>query len=148
MGIRKLAHYSIRTRNLDASRRFYTELLGFRVGFRPPFGFPGLWLYLGDDESEHGVVHIIGVGGPKGNAVDAYLAERGEGPGGGALDHIAFLAEDWPKLRSRCERMGVAYVERTVPLLGLHQVFISDPSGVIVELNYPAREGGGVAEAA
>ena len=60
MEISKLAHYSIRTTDLEASRRFYTEIMQFRVGFRPPFGFPGLWLYFDDDESEFGVVHIIG----------------------------------------------------------------------------------------
>jgi hypothetical protein len=31
-------------------------------------------------------------------------------------------------------------VERTVPSLGLRQVFLTDPSGVTIELNYPAAE--------
>jgi len=30
--------------------------------------------------------------------------------------------------------------ERTVPSLGLHQVFFEDPSSVTIELNYPAAE--------
>lgn len=34
-------------------------------------------------------------------------------------------------------------LDRSVPDLGLHQVFLLDPSGVTLELNYPAVEGSG-----
>jgi hypothetical protein len=27
-----------------------------------------------------------------------------------------------------------------VPLLGLHQIFVDDPSAVVIELNFPASE--------
>ena len=140
MTIARLAHYSIRSNDLAASRRFYTEVMGLRVGFRPPFDFPGIWLYLGDDESEFGVVHIIGADPNDSSGLSAYLGDRGAkgGTETGAVDHIAFLAEDWPTMRQRCLAADVDFVERTVPLLGLRQVFIVDPSGVTIELNYPA----------
>jgi catechol 2,3-dioxygenase-like lactoylglutathione lyase family enzyme len=142
MGLAKLGHYSIRTTDLEASRRFYTEVLGLRVGFRPPFAFPGLWLYLGEDESDFGVVHLIGVepGAPEG--LSSYLGERASeaAAGTGALDHIAFLATGWPDLKPRLAAWGQEIVERTVPSLGLRQVFLTDPSGVTIELNYPATE--------
>lgn len=134
----KLGHYSIRTPDLEASRHFYTEVLGLRVGYRPPFDFPGIWLYRDGDESEFGVVHIIG----EGAETDAYLGERKASDGGGGhFDHIAFLATGWPELRRRCREHGVPYVERTVPSLRLHQVFLIDPSGITIEMNYPAEEG-------
>ena len=140
MTIARLAHYSIRSNDLEASRRFYTEVMGFRVGFRPPFDFPGIWLYPDEDESEFGVVHVIGVDPDDTSGLSAYLGDRGTngGTGTGAVDHIAFLAEDWPTMRERCLAAGVDLVERTVPLLGLRQVFIVDPSGVTIELNYTA----------
>jgi catechol 2,3-dioxygenase-like lactoylglutathione lyase family enzyme len=137
MGVARLAHYSIRAADLDASERFYTEALGFRAGFRPPFGFPGRWLYQDTDETDYGVVHLIGAG------ADDYLGRRngmGGNAGTGALDHIAFLATDWPAMRARLRRLGIPYRERSVPLLGLHQVFLEDPSGIVIELNYPAAE--------
>jgi catechol 2,3-dioxygenase-like lactoylglutathione lyase family enzyme len=141
MGLATLAHYSVRTTDLAASVRFYTEALGLREGFRPPFDFPGAWLYLGDDQSEYGVVHLIGSAGA---GLDAYLGQRDEASlrGAGALDHIAFLATDVISFRQRLDRLGVQRHERTVPTLGLHQVFISDPSGVTIELNFPAGEAG------
>ena len=40
----------------------------------------------------------------------------------------------------RCRRSDVSFFERTVPTLGLHQVFIKDPNGVTIELNFPASE--------
>ncbi|MBI1196558.1 MAG: glyoxalase [Phenylobacterium sp.] len=136
MSLSRLAHVSIRARDLAASRRFYAEVLGLRDGSRPPFPFPGAWLYLGDDEADFGVVHLIGDDGTD-EALSAYLGDRGGGTGG-AVDHVAFLADDWPRLRARLTRLGVDFVERTVPALGLRQVFVTDPSGVVVELNYGA----------
>lgn len=141
MALAKLAHYAVRTDDLEASRRFYVEVLGLRVGYRPPFGFPGLWLYLGDDETGFGVVHLIGAD-PSG-ALDAYLGEGGTGAG--RIDHIAFIADDWPVMRDRCEGLGLDYAQRTVPALGLRQVFVRDPSGVTIELNFPAAEAPGAA---
>jgi len=40
----------------------------------------------------------------------------------------------------RCHNGNVSFFERTVPTLGLHQVFIKDPNGVTIELNFPASE--------
>ena len=51
MPLSKISHYSIRTLDLEATRKFYTEALGFTVGPRPPFNFPGLWLYNGSHDS-------------------------------------------------------------------------------------------------
>ncbi|MFZ2468680.1 MAG: VOC family protein [Parvibaculum sedimenti] len=140
MSIRKLAHYSIRTQDLAASEKFYTEVMGFRVGYRPGFPFPGLWLYEDADESDYGIVHIIGVDPEEASGLVDYLGDRAGGDGTGALDHIAFLARHWREMRGRLHRMAVPYVERTVPTLGLLQVFLRDPSGVTIELNYPASE--------
>ena len=60
--------------------------------------------------------------------------------GTGTVDHMAFAATGLADIRRRLERNGVAYRERSVPGLGLHQVFFEDPSGVTIELNLPADE--------
>jgi catechol 2,3-dioxygenase-like lactoylglutathione lyase family enzyme len=143
MPIGKLDHYSIRTLDIEASRRFYTEVMGFEVGFRPPFDFPGLWLYNGARHPEsYGVVHIIGVDLANPEGLKQYLGDRDLSTlnGTGTVDHMAFAATGLAEMRARLERNAIAYKERTVPDLGLHQVFIEDPSQVTIELNFPARE--------
>jgi catechol 2,3-dioxygenase-like lactoylglutathione lyase family enzyme len=142
MGIQKLGHYSIRTGDLEASRRFYTEVLGLREGFRPPFRFPGIWLYRGGDEADFGVVHIIGIDRDDPQGLKDYLGDKEEAAlsGTGAVDHVAFLATGLGDMRARLAARGDPYTERTVPSLGLYQLFVQDPSGVTVELNYPNDE--------
>ena len=138
MAIVKPSHYSIRTGDLDQSQRFYTDVLQLRVGFRPPFNFPGVWLYPDQDESEFGVVHLIGVEPRSREGLRDYLGARPveDLRGSGAVDHIAFLATDWPRMRQRFDALGVSYHGQPVPSLGLLQVFLVDPSGVTIELNY------------
>jgi len=143
MPIGKLDHYSIRTLDIAASRRFYTEVMGFEEGFRPPFDFPGLWLY---NETKHpdsfGVVHIIGIDPNNPEGLKAYLGDRDLASlkGTGTVDHMAFAATGLPEMRERLRRHNVAFRERTIPSLGIHQVFFEDPSDVTIELNYPAAE--------
>ena len=143
MSIGKLDHYSIRTLNLSASENFYTRIMGFTIGFRPPFKFPGLWLYNGGSYPDtFGVVHIIGIDPNDPDGLKEYLGDRDMSTlkGTGTLDHMAFRATGLAQMRARLQENKVAYRERTVPSLGLHQVFFEDPSDVTIELNYPAAE--------
>ncbi|MGF6782166.1 VOC family protein [Paraburkholderia sp. GAS334] len=141
MPISKLAHYSIRTNDLQKSCEFYERILGFKQGYRPPFDFPGAWLYRGGDESDFGTVHIIGIDPDNPAGLLAYLGDK-EVPstGTGTVDHIAFLATGVADMWETLGAEGIEWRDRTVPSLGLHQVFMEDPSGVTIELNYPASE--------
>ncbi|MCP4328382.1 MAG: glyoxalase [Alphaproteobacteria bacterium] len=118
--IEKLEHVTVRVRDLDASRRFYTEVIGLRDGDRPPFPFPGAWLYAGDVA----IVHLVG-------------GEAYEAGSTGAFDHFALVADDADTMIARCDAGGIAYEERVVPDLELRQLFIRDPDGVLVELSFP-----------
>lgn len=144
MPLNKLSHYSIRTLDLDATRKFYTEVLGFTVGPRPSFNFPGLWLYNGSHNSyDNAMVHIIGIDPDDPQGLKDYLGDRDLDSlkgGTGAFDHIAFAATDVRSMVTHLKNGKVPFRERTVPDLNLHQVFLDDPSGVVIELNYPADE--------
>jgi len=138
-----LNHFSIRTLDLAACQRFYCDVLGLVVGPRPAFPFPGLWLYAGDTTQwSNAVVHIIGIDRSDPAGLKAYLGDRDESSlhGTGAVDHVAFFATGLAETLARLQRLGVPARERTVPSIGLHQVFVDDPNGVVVELNFPAHE--------
>ena len=38
------------------------------------------------------------------------------------------------------EQLGISCRQRLVPGLSLYQLFLDDPDGVVIELNYPAHE--------
>jgi len=150
MDIKRIDHYSIRTLDVEASRKFYTEVIGLKVGPRPPFNFPGLWLYrdeppvdLDHAAGNYGIVHVMGVdlANPTG-LIDTlgYVDPDTLHGSTGALDHIALAVTGCEEMIERCRRGNVGFFERTVPTLNLHQVFIKDPNGVTIELNFPASE--------
>jgi len=138
-----LNHYSIRTLNLAACEAFYVGLLGLQVGPRPEFPFPGLWLYAGDSNVwANACVHIIGIDANDPERLKQYLGDVDVARlhGSAAIDHVAFFATGLAGMRETLHQQGVQARERTVPGLGLYQVFVNDPNGVVVELNYPAAE--------
>jgi catechol 2,3-dioxygenase-like lactoylglutathione lyase family enzyme len=137
-------HFSIRSFDLAACERFYCDLLGLRVGPRPPFEFPGLWLYGGElDNYANAVVHIIGFDAKDPDSLTRYLGKRDDTAmknGTGVLDHVAFFATGLAETLTRLKDKGAKCRERTMPALGLYQVFVDDPNGVTVELNFPEAE--------
>ena len=54
MSVGVLDHYNVSTRKLKETVQFYEDVLGFTNGPRPPFNFPGAWLYSGG----HPVLHL------------------------------------------------------------------------------------------
>lgn len=139
MALSSLDHCSIRTAKLAETRDFYVDVLGLEDGDRPDFPFPGNWLYV----EGAAVVHLVGIDPDDPSGLEEYL-----GPvdldlldGSGAVDHIAFRAKDAPALMARLRDQGVAFRERQVPSMNLFQLFLEDPNGITVELNYFGEDG-------
>lgn len=127
MRIQRLDHVNIRTHRLEETKDFYVSVLGLRVGERPPFSFPGYWLY----DERVPVIHLTGLGAP-----DEHTA-TGTGP----IDHVSFAATGLHAMRERIRANDLAAVERVVPRSGNRQIFITDPNGVLFELTFAAAEG-------
>ena len=138
-----LNHFSIRTTDLDATRAFYETVLGLSVGPRPPFPFPGLGMYNGDPSIvANAMVHVIGIEKNDPEGLKQYLGDRDVASlqGTGAVDHIALMTTGLEAMLAHLRQLGVPCRERTVPAIGLHQLFLDDPAGLVIELNYPAEE--------
>jgi hypothetical protein len=100
-------------------------------------------MYRGDHgDIANAVVHIIGMDPADPVGLKRYLGDRDPSSlrGSGAVDHVAFFATGLVAMRAHLRQLGVSARERTVPNIGLHQLFLDDPNGVVVELNYPAAE--------
>jgi catechol 2,3-dioxygenase-like lactoylglutathione lyase family enzyme len=137
MAISRLDHYSIRTAKLDETRRFYTEIVGLEDGYRPDFPFPGAWLY----SAERAVVHVVAYDPNDPKGLLDYLGDKPlDSDGTGTIDHVAFVATDLPGMCEKLKRLGVPYRERGLPSFNLHQLFLEDPNGVTIELNFPTRD--------
>ena len=65
---------------------------------------------------------------------------RRAGRGTGALDHIAFRCNDFEAFRIKLDKMEVPYKHRVVPDFDLQQLFVDDPDGVTIELNFFTEE--------
>src|SRR5580704_17705033 len=120
MTLRRLDHVTVNCADLDASRAFYSQALGLTEGARPNFGFPGAWFYL----EERPVVHLVAGATADGQA------------GGGAFDHVAFEAEGIDEVVERMRSLGLSPQRSEVPGGRLSQVFVHDPDGVKIELNF------------
>jgi len=134
MSLSSLDHCSIRTAKLAPTRDFYVDVLGMTDGDRPDFPFPGNWLYVDD----RAVLHLVGIDPDDPSGLEEYLGavDLDELDGSGAVDHLAFRANRPDELMGRLDRLGVAYRKRKVPDMDLFQIFLDDPNGVTIELNY------------
>ena len=130
MVIHGIDHFTLRVRPSDVERLrdFYCEALVLREGARPPFSFPGHWLYA----SGHPIVHIAG------NAADDVPATSAGARSG--LDHISLRTSGLTEVRARLRGLEIDWHEAPVPGAPLHQVFLFDPTGLKIELTFDAAE--------
>lgn len=123
MPVDALQHINLRSADIDRSRDFYVEVIGLAVGPRPPVASAGYWLYLG-------LVPVI------------HLVQRPEGApprtGSGVVDHVAFHGVDFEGTRGRFSARGLAFDEAVIPRDGTRQLFVYDPDGIKIELNFDA----------
>jgi catechol 2,3-dioxygenase-like lactoylglutathione lyase family enzyme len=128
MPAQSLNHFTIQVRDLEATKRFYTEIVGLTVGDRPPLDFPGYWLYCGGVPTVHLIYNRTG---------DMPI----EGvPDTGRLDHIAFASTGLRDMRTKLQLHGIKYEERVLPRIKMTQLFYRDPDGIAIEMNFSTEE--------
>lgn len=124
MAVTGIDHYNLRAsmEALERIRDWYRDTIGLAVGERPPFRNRGYWLYAGTRP----VLHLS----------EESAGERHPMPGEGTFDHVAFKCEGFEAMRARLEQRGIAYRVAEVPLTHTRQIFLEDPAGNGVELNF------------
>jgi len=132
MPVTELNHFLLRANDLERTRDFYVNVLGFEVMPRPDFPFPGYWLGVNGKIQ----VHMGQAGVP--NAELYYLGspKNAAKNNSGVIDHVAFLATGPEKFLKRFKELRVAVRPRSFPDSELYQLFIQDPDGVTIELNF------------
>lgn len=125
MAIQGMNHFTILTDDVAVTRDFYCELLDLKVGWRPNFNFPGLWLY--DDKTA--ILHVIG-------------GKSRADMRPGVIDHMAFSASDLGGTAARLTQRGIKYDLRRLANSadGQWQLFCFDPNNARVELDFDASE--------
>lgn len=122
MGVGVLDHYNVRTRKLAETVAFYENVLGLENGPRPAFNFPGAWIY----SEGKPVVHLR----------DISPTPEAQKPDSGVIHHIAFVSSGFAAMKQRLADKGVWYETSEVPGGALWQIFVRDPNGIVIELNY------------
>ena len=121
-----LDHFNIRTRKLAETVSFYEDILGLEKGARPNFAFPGAWMY----SEGKPVVHLV----------DISRTEEAQKPDSGCVHHVAFVSRGFDGMKHRLESKSMRFEARQVPGGDLWQIFVNDPNGVMIELNYEAAK--------
>jgi catechol 2,3-dioxygenase-like lactoylglutathione lyase family enzyme len=125
MTVGVLDHYNVSTRKLEETVRFYENVLGFVNGSRPPFTFPGAWLY----SAGHPVLHLN----------DISQTDKQQQPNSGVIDHVAFGCRGFEATKQHLTSKGVPYRINQVPNSSRWQIFLHDPNNVEIELNFETK---------
>ncbi len=123
-----LHHVLVLTDDLERSRTFYTDVLGFEEADTPAeLPFRGVWLahegevcvHLADRESYAAFFATLGLSA------------------GVPVDHVAFRVSDLDAAGARLEAAGVDAFANVAPGR-VRQLYVTDPNGLRVELNSPS----------
>lgn len=128
MPVTGLDHYNLRASReaLDTLKDFYCDVVGLQNGPRPPFATFGYWLYAGDKA----VLHLSEA--RAGEVRTAHLINT--------FDHVAFNCADLAATTDVLAQHGIAVTQAEVPGTGQVQLFLNDPAGNGVELNFAPQD--------
>ena len=143
MPLTHIEHFLVAADDIDATRDWYARVLGMKTGPHPDFGFPVHWMYVNGVD----IVHIGPSAKQAGENQKKYLGRTSQntGTGTGAIDHIAFRATGLQRMLEHLRREKITFSQRRANGEALFQLFLFDPNGVKVELNFAAAEAEGIA---
>jgi catechol-2,3-dioxygenase len=124
--LKELGHVLLRVLDLDRSKKFYTEVLGFKIL---------------EEDPEHGGTFLALEG--QSHAIDLFQAKdpdaaRRQTPGVRGLGHIAFRVESEDTLKEAYATLQQHAVEitRTIDHVSQKSIYFNDPDGNTLEIYY------------
>ncbi len=128
MPVAALNHYNLRAPRdlLDKLCTFYCDVVGLKVGARPPFQSFGYWLYAFDNP----ILHLS----------EARSDEIRVSSAMNTFDHVAFTCTGRREMEAHLLRCEVVYQMVEVPLTTQVQLFFKDPAGNGIELNFAVHD--------
>lgn len=124
-----LDHINIQTVKLAETVAFYRDVLDLRAGDPPPPLDPAEVQWMFDPEGG-AIFHLSGPG-----TLNA-IGDINIGGDTGAVHHVALNCKDHDAMIAKLDRMGLEHRENHVIAIDLKQIFVRDPNGVLLELNY------------
>ena len=110
-----LNHVSIHALDLEESTRFYVEFFGMRRVATPEFGYPVQWLEVGELQ-----IHLF--------------VRPAEAP---VHHHFSLDVDDYGAAYAEAKRRGILQGEPRKLPDGAVQMYIADPAGNRVEIDWP-----------
>ena len=137
MEVRGISHAALLVSDVEASRRFYGEVLGMEEVPRPAnFQFPGAWFRHGKAE-----LHLIGEA-ESGRVRQVNPGYRSKELSEGYGAHFAFEVDDMDEAQHLVRERGAEVVGEPRPRGdGITQMYLTDPDGYMVELIGPGSFG-------
>ena len=128
-----LDHVNIQTVKLDETVAFYRDVLDLRAGDPPPPLDPALvqWMFDADGAA---IFHLSTPGALVGTTAINRSADTG------AVHHVALACRDHDAMVAKLDRLGLEHGRNHVAAIDLRQIFVRDPNGVLLELNYRAQD--------
>jgi catechol 2,3-dioxygenase-like lactoylglutathione lyase family enzyme len=120
-------HFTILTDDLPKTLAFYEEHLNLKAGARPPFKFPGAWLYADGGKGADPILHIVA-------GIDRSRLVKG------VLDHMAFSGKGLSAAVAKLKKHDIPYELRQLPGYGTWQLFFFDPNNAKVEIDFDKSE--------
>ena len=123
--IEGINHYNLRAdeATIEVLKDFYIEIVGLKLGHRPPFKNGGYWLYANQKDilhlsfSKNGIVNELNINS--------------------TFDHMAFTCQDENKYIDLLTKKNIKFSMREIPEIGTRQIFFKDPAGNGIELIFP-----------
>lgn len=115
-------HVNVSMGSGHALRALFESVMGLDTGPRPPFPFPGRWLYEGDQALVH-AVDDPSLSAPTGEVHFGHIAFTSQQPASGVID--------------RLKATGLPFKVARVPADNVAQIFVQLPGHFVVELDVP-----------